>query len=191
MKPSTASYEDQALLQALREGRPDIIDTFRSRYFPMVLDMVLKYRGHAEQAEDIFEEGLVALWEYSRSPDFELRSRLGTLFYGICRNLYLKFLRKNARIDLVRNDAFTELMDEQANVETALIARERMQLFTEAFARLGEDCRKLLTLAVLEERKADELMTLMQFSSLNYLYKRKSQCKEYLIKLFRQQPHRS
>lgn len=176
--------EESGLLQGLLEGREGVLREIRKRYFPMVLDFVIRHGGHHERAEDLYEEGLIALYECVRRPGFELRCKVSTLFYSICRNLYFKGLKNQNHI-MVRNEPDMELMDENADIIAAIEGKERMDYFRTVFSRLGPDCQRLLTLAIVEELPVNKIMELMNYGSAGYLYKRKSQCKDKLLDLFK------
>ena len=64
---------------------------------------------------------------------------------------------------------------------------ERQSLFDKAFARLGEDCQKLLLL-FFQKKPMDEIAVEMGFGSDNYAARRKHTCKERLVELVKSYP---
>ena len=65
-------------------------------------------------------------------------------------------------------------------------AMERRKLFDKAFARLGEDCQKLLLL-FFQKVRMEEIARLMGYSS-SYARRRKFMCKEHLTELVKSYP---
>jgi RNA polymerase sigma factor (sigma-70 family) len=181
-----ASYDDdEKLLNDLMQGKSDILIVLRRQYFAMVLDFVRQRGGTHQQAEDLYEESIIALYHYTRKPGFSLRSKLSTLLYGIARNIYSNNLAKGkGRSGVILEDMTPLVVDTESDIEAALARKEQLEYFHSVLVQLDEDCRRLLILAILEELPAAEIMALMNFSSASYLYKRKSICKDRLLTLF-------
>jgi len=63
-----------------------------------------------------------------------------------------------------------------------LEAADRICLFWEMFAKLGEDCQKVMRMSF-EERPTEEIQTAMGFSDPGSVKVKKFKCKEQLVKL--------
>ncbi len=60
----------------------------------MVKDLVSKNGGSSEDASDLFQDGMVVVYEKAMDVDFTLSSSLKTYLYAVCKNKWLMQLRK-------------------------------------------------------------------------------------------------
>ena len=88
---------EQDLLKGLAKNDRNAIETIYKEYFKMVQSLVLNNNGNGDDAKDIFQEGMVVLYEKSNSPDFTLHCQLKTYLYSVCRRLWLKRLQQMNR----------------------------------------------------------------------------------------------
>lgn len=176
---------DATLLDALRRSDNLVLERLVREYRPRVVGQIVKQGGSEEEAHDIFQEGLTAIFLKSQKTDFQLTSSFSSFLYAICQNLWLKKYREKSRLSggSIENLVVLKTDDDAQQV---IEQHERHSFFLQKFAALGEECRKLLQLSVVEEKSADEIIAMLGFGSIGYLYKRKSNCKDKLIQLARQ-----
>ena len=74
---------EQDLLKGLAKNDRNAIETIYKEYFKMVQSLVLNNNGNGDDAKDIFQEGMVVLYEKSNSPDFTLHCQLKTYMYSV------------------------------------------------------------------------------------------------------------
>ncbi len=70
---------------------------------------------------------------------------------------------------------------------TRSIDEQRHALYIEEFKKLGEDCKRILTLT-LEGYKASEIKTLMQYASDEFVRLKRQRCKNYLTNKIKENP---
>jgi len=85
------------LVQGLSLGKSDAMKTVYTDHFGMIKHLVLKNSGNEADAEDVFQEAMVILYQKLNSPNFELTVQLKTYVYSICRNLWLNELNRRGR----------------------------------------------------------------------------------------------
>ncbi len=175
---------DQTYLEGLKTGDQEVLKRIYKLYFPKIKQFVLKNSGSAAEAEDVFQEGIMSLYRMVIKPGFELKSKLFTLLFAICRNWWFKQLRKS---DRVTSDSSEILKEDQADIVEAINERARQNLYKEKFKELGQDCQRLLTLAF-GGASIKEIQQKMKMSSEGYTRKRKYICKKMLFKLVQQDP---
>ncbi len=107
--------------------------------------MVEKNSGNAEDALDIFQEGIIALWTNIKQGKFQLQdnAKVSSYLFALCRNLWISKLRK--RKDFKPLEASTELSD-QADTDAMIAQHELIAELERHFRQLGASCRKLLSL---------------------------------------------
>lgn len=169
---------DHQHIQAILKGDPSGIRGIYDQYFTKVVAFIKRNSGSAMEAEDLFQEALIVLLHKVREPDFQLTSSFYSFLYGICRNLWLKQLRKRSGREVTLLED-SEYIDEM-HIETAIFKRERQQLFREQYERLSERCRKMLHLFYQENKKMTEIAQEMGFANDNVAKKEKSKCKKRL-----------
>ena len=126
----------------------------------------------------------MVIYEKAKHPGFQLTSQFSTFLYGVCRNLWLSHRQKKSSKEVTIPDDAKYLSGELPDLDFA--AMERRKLFDKAFARLGEDCQKLLLL-FFQKVRMEEIARLMGYSS-SYARRRKFMCKEHLTELVKSYP---
>ncbi|MEL6845670.1 MAG: sigma-70 family RNA polymerase sigma factor, partial [Bacteroidota bacterium] len=129
--------KDLRFLRGLQQGEVSILKEMYDAYFPMIKQFVLKNSGSTQEAEDVFQEGIMSLYRLVLKKDFELKSQLYTLLYAICRNWWFKQLRK---LERVTNEPAEVLTEGEKGVVEAISSREREKLYQEKFRQLSLDC---------------------------------------------------
>ncbi|MGG2309976.1 RNA polymerase sigma factor, partial [Salmonella enterica] len=70
------------------------IETIYKENFNVVQAFILNNNGSYDEARDIFQEAMIALYEKAQSDSFVLTSKINTYVYSICRRLWLKRLQQ-------------------------------------------------------------------------------------------------
>ncbi len=171
--------DQSAYLVAIQSSDPQGLKAIYRDFLPKIRTFVSRNGGSEADAEDVFQDALLVLFDKTRKDDFVLSSAFYTLLYGICRNLWGNRLQKKSRTEVTLQDDF-KYSDEESilfNLEEA----ERQSLFWDSFHRLKPECQTLLQL-FFKKKSMEEIATTLSFSSVAYAKKRKFLCKEQLIK---------
>lgn len=159
-----------------------MINFIYANYHLAIIHLVETNSGTREDAHDVFQEGLVVMFQKTKDPDFELTSQFLTYLYAICRNIWSNRLRKKSGKEVSLEDSFQETVAD--NDPPITDDNEQYHLYRKMFLRLGEGCQKILRL-YLRKTTMETIMKKMGFSSINYTKKRKFMCKEKLVKLIK------
>ncbi|MEZ4849369.1 MAG: sigma-70 family RNA polymerase sigma factor [Bacteroidia bacterium] len=171
---------DNFLLEAIRMGDSTILRKMYEQNFHVVADMIEKNNGSKEDARDIFQEGIMVIYEKLKDPNFTLTSNFSTYLYSVCKYLWMNQLRKKSRTEVTLDDTITSIVVN--DIERDIAEKEKRQLYQEKFSQLGEDCQQLLSL-FFSGSSMKEIVEKMKLSSIAYAKKRKFVCKEKLISL--------
>ena len=76
------TYTDKELFLGLRNRDRDITTYISREYRPMIRHLIFRMGGGADDAKDIFQDGLAILINMPDDPEYELRSSVKTLLYG-------------------------------------------------------------------------------------------------------------
>lgn len=155
-----------------------------------ILEDVRKYiqsrSGSKEMIEDVFQEGLVHLIMNIRKGNFKGEGSIKGYLFGICRNIWLKKLNKEIRHRDESNVLKVEEVDYQTP-EYYLIDDEKKNIIDNVLSRLGEMCKKVLTLWKLNY-SMKEIAVEVGYKSEGVVRKKKHQCMKNLINLVKEKP---
>ena len=55
--------KDQEVLDYIKEGKEEAVDYLYTKYYRMMLNMVLKNSGTEDEAKDIYQDALIVFWK--------------------------------------------------------------------------------------------------------------------------------
>jgi len=180
-RPTT--YSDDTYVKGIINGDSTIITALYTEYFGSIKRFIQSNSGTEEDARDIFQEAIVVLYRKAVSKQLTLTSSLYTFLYAICKNLWLKQLRRK-KADGVTIHQDTVYIYED-DLEATIVEQEQYSFFMSKFRELGKDCQKVLRL-FFDRKSMQEIAKLMGYKSTQYAKKRKFICKKYLLDIIRQ-----
>ena len=185
MKIKATHPEDQQILELLLKADRKAIDQVYKEVLPAVIQWIRENNGSEEDARDIFQEALIALFKKLESGTFSLTCRLKSFLRIVCRNLWLSRLRdrRNHPITPLEN---CETMDLDAGTQNLIDQSEETNLYFKYFDALGEKCKQILQLFF--ERLSFAEIAKRLDTSEQYVRKRKFICKERLVKSIKADP---
>lgn len=128
------------------------------------------------EAEDVFQEGLLILYDNLMAHKFEQRSSLSTYLIGICKNIWLMRLRKKK---VILTDQ--PLEDRQAS-EDAVVNEAQLQAL---LGQLDKGCEDILKAFYYEMKPWQEIEEQFQLSSNQAARNKKSLCLKKLMKMIK------
>ncbi|MFT5999812.1 MAG: RNA polymerase sigma factor (sigma-70 family) [Neolewinella sp.] len=171
-------HADHTHILALRNGDFTILHQVYTDNAATISSWITKNNGSLADAQDTFQEGIIALHQKAKDPDFVLTCPLGALLFRICQNKWLYNLRKKRRSVEVRDELPKEYNNE-GNVYDLLEAVEeeniRQQKMKTAFKELSELCQQLLTLLA-KGLPASTIATKLDMAAANTVYRRRHAC---------------
>lgn len=160
-----------------------VYPALKTKYLPIITSYVVKNNGSAEDGEDIFHDALIIYLRKSESPYFDLRCSPGTFLFSIARNLWKKRLRrKKTHHEVVDKLEFSTIEE-----PSGIYQQESVQLLVlkKAFSRLPCPCRRLLNLFYFHQKRYDEIIRVLEISSVQVAKNQKLRCMKKLKKLIR------
>lgn len=178
-----ADTNEQALLKGLALNDSKAIETIYKDNFSMVQAFILQNNGSYDDARDIFQEAMIALYEKAQSESFVLTCQIKTYVYSICRRLWLKRLQQ-----LGRYSNQVDSLDETVPVEEDLEIHEKRNaefaIMDRAMNSLGEPCKSLLEGYYLKKMGMQELAAEFGYTNADNAKNQKYKCLMRLKKLF-------
>ena len=175
---------NDALQKLIAHDKETISSLYKSVY-PTIYKFVVNNNGEAANADDVFQEGMYALFYNAKKEGFKINITIEAYLTAICKNIWFKNLKKR------RKSGVTNIGEKELNIgvdgDKALEWAEEQQLMRKKFKLLSPGCQKLLTL-FFEGATMEMIAEKMDFSSTKYARKKKYKCKEKLVKLVQNDP---
>lgn len=175
-------YSDEAILEGLRLRSDYIINFTYKEIYPLIKFLVTGNGGEEEDAEDVFQDGIVTLYNRITSNQLVLTSSFKTYMYSVCRNLWLQKLNRRKAIMEKLNE-----IEEHIDVPNDMVRPESVEetemhrIIQVHFLSLPEECQRLLRLFI-QKTPLKEIAGIMGFKTEKYAYTRKYLCKQDLKK---------
>lgn len=154
----------ETLVEGLKAEESAAFEAVYHESYRVVEHYIKSNGGYAVDAKDIFNEGLIALVQLVRKPDFALTASITSLMYAICRRIWLKSFRKKGKEVTVeefhRDIEPVELPDfEEDNTQD-----ENYQEVIKALSQIGEPCKEIILLAHYQGTPRDEIAEQMGYT---------------------------
>ncbi|WP_299189183.1 sigma-70 family RNA polymerase sigma factor [uncultured Aquimarina sp.] len=179
-------YNDEIkIFNGILYGNNEILKDFYKRNFIIIKSFIIKNSGTEKDAEDIFQDALVILYQKIKNDSLVLDYSIHTYFYGISKNIWMRRLSKLKKVsccgrinDLVSDTNFS-IID---NIEQ----RDRESLYRKYLLNLNCKCKDLLFL-FFDGKSMKEIAQLTNYTE-GYVRKRKFECKKHLMELIAKDP---
>lgn len=179
------------ILKGIFENDRTVVEYVYDKYFNAIKSYVTRYKGTKEDAWDIFQDGIVIIYEQIKNKDLVIKSSFMTYFFTICKYQWLKILReKNKKYyESIENNKEVEqlnLKQNTAELDETIEKENRVKLYTRNFQKLSISCQEMLKL-VARGLTVNEITEELGYKSIGFTYKKRRVCKERLIKLIKEE----
>ncbi len=167
---------EQAILQ-LYEDHSEVAKAF-----------ILSKGGTEQDADDIFQETIVAFIDSVQKKKFRQDSGIRTFIISISKNLWYNEIRKRQRSEN-REKIFEMNRDQEevAVIETIQF-REMKRELNQMLQELGESCRKILELFYYENLSMKEIVAHLHYENEQVVRNKKYKCLNQLTEKMKQNP---
>ena len=140
-----------------------------------------RYNIHSDDIIDIYQDAIIALIENAKKGKIEdLKSSLSTYLFGIGKFMIFQKLRKDGKtIPMESFEKIEMTYDDYTEEETDL----QIKLLQKGLNKLGDQCKKVLELFYYEEKKLDEIQSILGYTNKDVLKSQKSRCLKQLKEL--------
>ena len=142
-----------------------------------------RYNIHSDDIIDIYQDAVIALIENAKKGKIEdLKSSLSTYLFGIGKFMIFQKLRKDGKtIPMESFEKIEMTYDDYTEEETDL----QIKLLQKGLNKLGDQCKKVLELFYYEEKKLDEIQSILGYTNKDVLKSQKSRCLKQLKELIK------
>lgn len=174
---------EQLLLQGLASNDAKAIETIYKDNFKMIQAFILNNNGSYDDARDIFQEAMIALYEKAKSESFVLTCQIKTYVYSVCRRLWLKRLQQLGRF-VAQTDGLEETISVEEDLEIHEKRNADFAIMDKALNSIGEPCKSLLESYYLQKKGMNEIATAFGYTNADNAKNQKYKCLMRLKKLF-------
>lgn len=175
--------QEQEIIDGIARNDNASLEKVYKENFGLIQNFVLNNNGSYDDARDIFQEGVLVLYEKSKQADFVLTCKIKTFLYSVCRRLWLKKLQQNSRFGVP-----IEQMEEVVPVEELMEEKEQLDmnfaLMDSTLKSLGEPCKSLLEAYYFEKKQMAEIAGQFGYTNADNAKNQKYKCLMRLKKLF-------
>jgi RNA polymerase sigma factor (sigma-70 family) len=182
----TSTANEPNYLQALCQNDSRLIREIYQRHAPSIQRWVLDNNGSSDDARDLFQDGLIAIYDRYCGTEFTLTSSFGALLFSICRRKWFDRLQQKSRETGVRLAEEKRYTDEEglgAEPDAALEEQRKQETLGQTYGLLSEQCQQLLNL-LSQGKSGEEIALQLGISNANAVYQSKHRCVGRLRQLF-------
>ncbi len=174
------SPNKEELIRGIRNHDSAILKHIYFAYYPMIEGYITHNQGSREQAQDVFQEAMIIVYNRIRSRELELTCKFGTYLYSICRNIWVQE-RKKYMLHIEKLKNYPQVVQDPGPGDDPLLQKHLTRLFDKHFNELSTDCQKILSM-YFNNFTLEEIRTEMDYKDLHHAADRKYRCKKSLIK---------
>jgi RNA polymerase sigma factor (sigma-70 family) len=176
-------FSDIEIIDCLRRRESYVVKYLSDKYLPVIRLMVLKGGGSSEDANDIFQDGLIIMLE-KIDDGFDLRCKFSTYLYCVCENLWNTVLdKRRAAANYASNH---NLHDHEADLADIMESELHQKIFREVFGEMDQSSRDLLNMHW-QDIPLQEIADRLGFT-YGYVRKKKCEAQNELIARFKKHP---
>ena len=161
----TNTLTEAELMNGIRTHESSVLEYMYRQYFPIVRGYVMQNTGSADDAGDVFQDGIIALWTNINAGKYESRADkgIGAYLVQICK---FRWLERTKSAGFRRTTGWNpdwEGTDENHKL-AGMIRQEEISYATGLMAQLGEKCRAILTDFYYEKKSMQEIAAKQQMT---------------------------
>ncbi len=177
---------EETLINGIRNHNSSILEHVYHTYFPMIEGYILHNQGDREQAQDVFQDAIMVVYNRIKSDKLELTCKFGTYLYAICKNIWIQE-RKKYLLHAEKLKQYPMVVNDPGPADDPLLQKHLTHLFDKHFNELSKDCQKILSM-YFNNFSVEDIRAAMNYKDLHHAADRKYRCKKSLIKRFVNDP---
>ncbi len=146
------------------------------QHFELLARYILNNSGSSQDAEDIFQEVIVAFINLVKGNKFRGESSVKTFLFSLNKNMWLNELKRRNRA-MTREEKYERIsLKEEATIDVKMELQQTKGELMKAIHELGENCKKILLLYYFENRSMKEIVTALPYENEQVVRNKKSKC---------------
>ncbi len=146
---------------------------------------VLKNGGSPEDANDVFQDSVIALFQLIKQEKFNANYQLEGFLFIVAKNAWINKVKRNKKIMIIDQDNINANHTDDENQLKEIISAEKSTIMKQVFDQLDEKCKLLLGYVMYDRLSMKEISAKMGFSNENVAKTKHYRCKQYLARIIR------
>ncbi len=184
MSKPNLQLTDSQFIHGLRIGNNEVLTALYKKYYNLVLKLVVNNSGTSDAAQDIYQETIIVLFENVQKPQFELNCQLQTYIYSVAKRLWLKQLKKNGHVFLIKENEEGEIADVSEDMSLHQQKEKDFDKVNKSLENLGEPCATLIRDFYVAKLSMDEIAEKFGYTNSDNAKNQKYKCLQRLKKYF-------
>jgi len=179
-------YTTQEILKGISENNSVIVQYIYDRYFHSIRKFIEKFGGGKDDALDVFQEGIIVIYEQLLEKKIKPIKNFRTYFFSICKFKWFNMIRDG------KYDGFTtiemedilpslEYQQSLGDLSTTLEKERRVKVYFNGFMELSSTCQMMIRY-IAHGWAIEDIAEEMNFS-VAYTYRKRQLCLNKLIEL--------
>ena len=181
---SGEEMDDMELLRGFAAGDDAITGVLYRKYYVMVLRLVVSNQGTDAEAEDVYQDTMMVLYENAGSGRFVLTSGLQTYVYAVARRIWLKKLRTQGRFSPMKLTESHDVEDAGPQVEAFMEREQDISRMQDSLVKLGEPCATLINDFYVSGLTMEQIADKFGYTNADNAKNQKYKCLQRLKRLF-------
>ncbi len=187
---TAGTYDDNELIALVldKEHLNVAIRSIYNQFAEPVSAFIMSKGGSLHDAEDIFQETVMAFIEIVKKGKYRQEATIKTFLISIARNIWYNTLTKKTRTAAREKlyDLGTE--KETQDISHEIAAREVKQELSGLMDQLGESCKKILIMFYYENLSTKEMLEKLPYENEQVVRNKKYKCLQQLSEMIKSKP---
>jgi RNA polymerase sigma factor (sigma-70 family) len=171
-------YSTSEIIKGIAKRKDGIIRYVYKQCYTDIRKLILTNGGNEHDAEDVFQEGMVKVYQKIIEQGLNLSCKFGTYLYSVCRFLWLQELEKKHSSQYQSHIPEEIIDDETAN--TKIRENTELKLYEQHFKELSQECQKVLNM-YFQKASMEEICIVMGYQNVQIAKDKKYRCKKSLM----------
>lgn len=178
-------HTEQELLAKLALSDRLVTAYIYNEYYPTVTKWIKSNGGEEADADDIYQEAIIVLYEKSQNDEFRLSCKIGTYLFAVSKHLWYK------RVQLIKKGPTSFNEDEERgdwryedDIKAHNERESHYKQLDDAMEQLGEPCKSLLKAYYHKNMNMQEMAVHFGYTNPENAKTQKYKCLTRLKKLF-------
>lgn len=184
MSKSKLQFTDSQFIDGLRANSNEVLTALYKKYYTIVLKLIVSNNGSQVEAQDVYQETFIVVFENVKKPEFELNCQLQTYIYSIAKRIWLKQLKKNGKTFLFKENEENELADVSNDLNDHFKREDDILKMNKSMQLLGEPCNTIINDFYVLKLSMDKIAEKFGYTNSDNAKTQKYKCLQRLKKYF-------
>ena len=183
-------YDDVELIAAINDKKSldQAILYIYQNYSETVSSFITNNGGSEQDADDTFQETVVAFIDIVQKGKYRAEASIKTFLVSIARNIWYNQIKKKERSGHREKVYEVSRGTDETDVSHYISDREVKKEFRELLDKLGESCRKILTLFYYENLPMKDIVQHLHYENEQVVRNKKYKCLQQLTEMIKSNP---